>query len=39
MVRIRINDLACPRYTEAQLAALEFEKSLDVVLDAEAILE
>ncbi len=39
MARVRIDDLACPRYTEAQRAALEFEKSLHVELDAQAILE
>jgi len=39
MARVRIDDLACPRYTDAQRAALEFEKSLHVELDAEAILE
>ncbi len=38
VARIRIDDLERPRYSEAQLAALEFEKSLEVAFDAETIL-
>ena len=35
---IRIDDLAQPRYSDEQLAVLEFEKSLEITLDAQDIL-